>query len=79
MARLYHRGVPDEPPRVALHRWAFILTLWAEPHWRGCLETADGQRRYFHTLSELLMLITGLSGWAEPSAGPTTSMEGDPK
>jgi len=56
-----HEGKP--PPRTY-----FILTIWKQksvattPIWRGCLETAAGDRRYFATLPRLNDLLLQ-SGW----------------
>jgi hypothetical protein len=58
-------------------RAAFLLALWAEhpdagpPVWRGYLETADGRRRYFRSLTDLNHLLRAASGWVDPeSASP---------
>jgi hypothetical protein len=34
--------------------------------WRGCLETASGQRQYFHSLTDLNRLIRDCGGWIDP-------------
>jgi hypothetical protein len=56
------------PPR---RQW-YVVSIWAEPQasqppaWRGALETADGQRLYFASLTDLNSLLTTLGGWADP-------------
>jgi hypothetical protein len=59
-------SAPTSPAET--RRAAFILTLWSEclgaapPAWRGFLESADGQRHYFHSLDGLTQLLRAASG-----------------
>jgi hypothetical protein len=52
-------------------RFSYLLSLWRDQgddetgKWRGCLETPSGQRLYFTRLSELIRLLSELSGWSE--------------
>lgn len=52
------------------HRSYFILSIWQQGEkrpfhvWRGCLETADGERIYFATLHQLNELLQQ-NGWHE--------------
>jgi hypothetical protein len=54
---------------------AFILALWSEspasepPVWRGYLETADGRRRYFWDLPDLLDTLRELLLAHAPDTG----------
>lgn len=63
--------MPLLPHAPGPRRAAFILTIWAEtvtanaPTWRGYLESADGQRRYFSNLAGLNRLLIDASGWED--------------
>ncbi|MBI4789262.1 MAG: hypothetical protein HY782_19690 [Chloroflexi bacterium] len=57
----------------AIRRNAYILSIWEErpsngaPVWRGCLETASGERTYFASLADLSRLLQRIGGWMESS------------
>ena len=56
---------------------SYVIFIWHEPQqnglsvWRGCLETAAGQRFDFGTLAELNRFLCELGGWMDPPiSGP---------
>ncbi len=62
-------GPENGRTKLPIRRYSFILSIWAEPRphaaavWRGCIETAAGQRRYFATLADLKGILTELGAW----------------
>ena len=67
----------------AARRALYVVTLWVEqgvgpsPVWRGSIETADGGRAYFASLTELNRLLIHKSGWIDP-APPRVSVDPHP-
>lgn len=62
----------------------FVLLIWPErqtvdaPHWRGVLESAQGERYYFRSLDELNRLVVERSGWSECRPNPQGENDHEP-
>ncbi len=73
----------DSATPASAKRATFVLLIWPEhqdgdpPLWRGMLETALGNRRYFRSLEELKQIVSDVGGWEDgldsPPGGHSTA------